>query len=700
MNRIPAITFELLRGGPPHNQLISPITDYLALCGDASPHVLRLPFEHRDLIDRLSRLRYTRLGGTDGERAAEIHRLGRDMGAVLGSVPAFASELSGLRADGDEIVTVRLVLAGNELSLLPWEVAHIPAGLPGAGLPLLLNPGAPVSLIREVRGASRRRFQWDTEPRILFIAADASEFPAGTVRAHLLALYRSLERWAYRDWMRNGWQVDYPIEVIERASIEKIRNKCLEKDFTHVHVLAHGQPLKEGSEQRFGVRLHHSKASGQMEIITGEQLAQTLRVGCGARDASDPVFVCLATCDSANLGSVEVPGGGSVAHELHQYGIPWVVASQLPLTVGGSVVLADDLYHHLLRGEDPRKTLQCLRSHLSARFADRHDWGALVVYASTPSEFGRQVEAFRDRTIRANRYWAYSLVDLLILKEISERTQGTDKDPFKGLPEAFWSDVPTPERARAAVEEVCNAFETERRHIQDSDDRSEVKEWRLAKTNTDHAALLKRLAELKWLFPRQGDDWVKTLKDARRRYLEGSIFRNGTDHWAIGQYLVLCAVLDPRLQQRDRSADVKFAADDFRRWVAAWNATETHLEAESSDDRMWAHATRADLIMVAIAYNKQPPFDAYRDLRRRPLEVLRRSLEDMVRAGDDAIWPTFRQFWRYHRWWKLASVAKWNAAAEDGYAFLLEKVRATYVARAIAVRTTRDAADRQATSTP
>ena len=58
MNRCPHFTLELLRGGPPHNQLVSPITEYLALCGDAAPHTLRLPFEQGDLTHRLQLLRY------------------------------------------------------------------------------------------------------------------------------------------------------------------------------------------------------------------------------------------------------------------------------------------------------------------------------------------------------------------------------------------------------------------------------------------------------------------------------------------------------------------------------------------------------------------------------------------------------------------------------------------------------------------
>ena len=53
MTHCPHFTLELLRGGPPHNQLVSPITEYLVLCGGAAPDTLRLPFEHGDLTNRL-----------------------------------------------------------------------------------------------------------------------------------------------------------------------------------------------------------------------------------------------------------------------------------------------------------------------------------------------------------------------------------------------------------------------------------------------------------------------------------------------------------------------------------------------------------------------------------------------------------------------------------------------------------------------
>ncbi len=52
------VELQLLRHGPPHNQLLSPLTDYLALCGDHTNTTLNFPLEHLSLVVRLRALRY------------------------------------------------------------------------------------------------------------------------------------------------------------------------------------------------------------------------------------------------------------------------------------------------------------------------------------------------------------------------------------------------------------------------------------------------------------------------------------------------------------------------------------------------------------------------------------------------------------------------------------------------------------------
>ena len=52
------LTLELLRHGPAHNQLLSPLTPYLALAGNHGAQTVNLPFEHRDFLLRQRALRY------------------------------------------------------------------------------------------------------------------------------------------------------------------------------------------------------------------------------------------------------------------------------------------------------------------------------------------------------------------------------------------------------------------------------------------------------------------------------------------------------------------------------------------------------------------------------------------------------------------------------------------------------------------
>lgn len=416
MINCPHFTLELLRGGPPHNQLVSPITEYLALCGDAAPHTLRLPFEHRELTDRLNVLRYQLrcADQRDDFRQSEMERMARELGAILGSIPAFGAEISSIELpQNGGVVHFRLVLAGNELSLVPWEIVQVPVGLQGAGLSLLLQPRVPVSMTREVRGASRRRFQWNRNPRILFAAADHSDFPPNTIEAHFLALRQAFEPWAYQHWNGNTWTMsqDYAVDYLPRVSVEDLREQCLATDYTHVHILAHGAPVDERDDVRFGLLLHENADRSKRVVVTGDQLAHALLPSRSGKRPSDPVLVSLATCDSANQRGAIFSPGGSVAHQLHHMGVPWVIASQFPLTVVGSVVLVEDLFRELLRGTDPRIALHIVRQNLATRFGDRHDWATLVAYASFPNDFDNQITAFRQRANDVRRRRAFALVD-------------------------------------------------------------------------------------------------------------------------------------------------------------------------------------------------------------------------------------------------------------------------------------------------
>ena len=656
MSALPGLTLELLRGGPAHNQLLSPLTEYLTLCGSAAPHRLRLPFEQRDLDQRLTLLGYElgRGGNPDAAtkaealRQGEVHRLGRDLGEVLGSIPALRSELAGLETPRDgSAAHLRLVLAGNELAAIPWELAHVPPGMAGAGLPLFLQARRPLSLTREVRGAGRRRFDWDQRPRVLFAAADAGDFPPGVVEAHLLALRQAVEPWRWGRWVYERGSTPPPlVTLLPRAGIDAIREACQREAFTHVHILAHGRPAGDGADGRYGLWLHRDAGR---EAVTGKRLAQALGVADPGARRSDPLVVTLAACDSAHLPSPIVPGG-SVAHDLHENGVPWVIASQLPLTATGSVVFARAVYAGLLRACDPRVVLSELRGELATRFGDRHDWAAVVAYASLPDDFEPSLQRFRLRAARAVRDHAYTLVDLLLLA-LWPPAAGAAALDFGRLRR---KDV---DRAGAAIEAALRAFRAMRQEDDaEGDDRPELTASAArADFYATDGALLKRRAEVAWLREPDGPEWRHVLAESLARYNEG-VRRGSFDaHWNLGQASVLSAILR-RFPPPGRS-HLDYPDRHFK---AAIRAARMATRQSDASARMWGYSTLIELRLVERAEGAPSAASTV-------VDCIRNMLKYAVPGRAIAVWTTFRQLQRLRFWWDHPD---WRADVEGACGLL------------------------------
>src|SRR3954463_15921563 len=100
------ITLELLRHGPAHNQLLSPLTPYLALCENHAPVTLNVPFEHNQFLHRLSALNYE-FGDTpraDQQRQFQLGDTGRELGKLLASIPGLMAELNRHRDRPHEVI--------------------------------------------------------------------------------------------------------------------------------------------------------------------------------------------------------------------------------------------------------------------------------------------------------------------------------------------------------------------------------------------------------------------------------------------------------------------------------------------------------------------------------------------------------------------------------------------------------------------
>ncbi len=632
MPKLKDVKLEILRPGPPHNQLLSPLTPYMAICGEASPTTFHIEMEHRQLLNHLEHLRYVTVDGDAGPvgiperlRGAKVQELGEEIAAIFGKIQSLNAEISRTQCDcdgddpsGSGMLHLRLVLSGSELALIPFELAIAPEAFPGEWRNLFLQTTQPITVTREIRRRSGWANRWKAEPppRVLFVWAE----PAGMTvphERHLDALRNAISPWVA--WSPRADRVlanvKERLRVLPDASIEGIRDLCASERFTHVHVLAHGHPYDEAGEQRFGLALAKRDRPGEKDVVDGRRLAKALQTESadGVR-RSQPLVVTLATCDSGAQTSVLVPGG-SIAHDLHSEGIPWVFASQFPLTKVGSVRMTETLYPRLLRGDDPRQILFELRRQLYMTADHDHDWASLVAYASYDRDFSASVNRFFERQAR-----------------LAINTGFKTLEELDGAGESLTTDV-IPERVRAASDAILHCLEIWRERLPDGGSDAATRAQR-AECFGMHGAAYKRLA----LLPdgvSGGRDYRTTMREALgwyRRAMES----DPLDHWTATQYLSLTAVLAE--------------GSDLTTFLWTLRHAEMQLEAKDSETRAWARGTLAELELLR----------SYHDPKGKDSNIPR--IGDKIRAvcveivqlrGADSFeaHSTRRQFRRYlDRW--------------------------------------------------
>src|SRR5262245_39036797 len=185
------------------------------------------------------------------------------------------------------------------------------------------------------------------------------------------------------------------------------------------------------------------------------------------------------------------------------------------------------------------------------------------------------------------------------------------------------------------------------------------------------AATRKRLAEVQFLADEPREQWEQTLRAVYEDYRKALGQGLQVDHWVAGQYLVMRSVLQI-------APDKEF---DFW-WEEATRIALGAVRTGDATDKMWAHSTFADLCMVGLAEGRLVSNEGRIDLGDAldPLGIRIKGEKDvsdhlklMVDEGGGpktcrAIWPTFRQFWRWRYWWTHRS--EWATAAEMGYQYL------------------------------
>ncbi|HEX8188236.1 MAG TPA: CHAT domain-containing protein [Pyrinomonadaceae bacterium] len=646
------ITLELLRHGTAHNQLLSPLTPYLALCENHAAVTLHVPFEHNQFLYRLRSLTYKL---KDESRTFQLTDTARVLGEILAEIPGLTAESNKGDEEGQHLTHLRLIISASELALLPFELALSPNGLPGAGQHLLLQPQMPICLTREIRRVRGEQVEWPKRPRILFVSAAPPGVGSIPLEAHLLVLRRAVSPWVYyydpADPAQQRDRVDDHLHILPNASVEAVEEACASGRYTHVHILAHGVEVQENYDTRFALALHNARDPQQTEHVSGARLATALRAAQRAdgEGLSTPAVVTLASCDSGNVGSV-AGAGSSIAHAIHESGIPMVIAGQFPLSFEGSVRLVECLYEGLLWGKDPRPLLYDLRRRLYAQFKENHDWASLTAYVSLPQDIDRQLRAVQitraNDSIRAAMDHADVATRMLSKRyDTPEAVEGGGElDALIG--KALDKIGKAKHRLKALLKQLPsegariygNLASTEKRHAQVHF--AAAQRYLKAGDAANHARHMKEHDEL--------------LLSARDFYWDSFMLKR-SDSWAVVQYISLTVLMQKsgRFEKRASLPAAGGAVRDERNVEALWSLAHLlslyDLNSEERDVKIWGHCNLIELYLLLLVMDPD-------EKRLGPGEAERRAvrhtdaLVDIAGRDTFEVYSTRRQVLRYLEW--------------------------------------------------
>lgn len=637
MKKVHKVGLEFLRHGPAHNQLLSPLTQYLGLCGNFGACTVQVPYEHQKFLSRLKSLRYN-IGGTadDERRQQDLNETSDNITDILASVPGLKTSLGSGGGRSVSITHLDLVLSAAELAMLPFELAKVPPGCAGGeGNYLLLQTLLPVCLTRRVRSVSSTMIFWPKRPKILFIIA---QLPHMNVPAldHTKALLKAIDPWIpyYKPDEREK-KIGEILTIIPEASIKDIEDACAANVYTHVHILAHGMENKNKLGTPYGLVLHDPQDKNKINVVDGEQLASALRPlrqqTSTEPDVTLPAVVTVAACDSGAVSSVIYSNGTSLAHELHQAGIPVVVASQFPLSKAASVHVAEVLYQRMLWGEDIRIIQHSLRGKLHALCPDTHDWASLVMYANLPPDLDQQLLDMRYAQAKRAVDCALDRIDKSI-----DRERPLDEAEMKRLLERV--------DAAAGQMPTTEGYETEGRGMLASTEKRKAEMCfrailKLASKESKQEELKKCSIE----YLRKSLHLYEQAYRENMQEAAGIVRKNRSVHWVMTQYLSLRAVLGEPFLPDHWSAAIVSAEVDVR----------SH-EGGNVETVVWAHGSMFELYLMLLAYD---PSDVKKKVELSQKEVREKArwhigkLLSIAEHGSFPIYSTDRQLDRYITWW-------------------------------------------------
>ena len=646
------VRLEILRHGPPHNQLLSPLTQYLALCGNHPSVTVNVPYEHAHFLARHDSLSYNVQSKLEQDksrqRELQLQITAQEMSQILARVPGLISELRNSGRPTD-FIHFELVLSASELALLPFELANAPNGFPGAGQSIVLQSQSPMCITRRVNRVDSDSFKWPERFKILFAEGLPDVDANRLVPQHLLALRRAIDPWIGRSADDQPGQVpswvNRYLKVLRRASIEDIQEELQSGDYTHIHLLAHGVPYTEGVDHRFALQLRSARNRGQLDTVSATRLAALLR--SFRRDhsstLSQPAVVTIASCHGAEQGSV-MGAGSSIAHALHEADIPLVISSQFPLSFQGSVIMVENLYRGLLWGADPRVLLSDLRRQLKAQLPETHDWASIVAYAALPGNIVEQLEGVHYSQVLRSIEAAFSFSD----KMAYEKHEGKEM--------AVLAPTQEQEELNRRLADSKRRLRQLRDNLKESKNDPRVVQ-QLAFMSGRLASAEKREAELdfnkdKWLpAEKRKSKWLTTLQNAEQNY-RAAFDTDRSQTWALVQSLILKSVIN---DWKQGTCTYQFWRPDseFRRNVAVAQVLSRIDERHAPDreKRAFAIGDLIELVFMSLRCSRnQKEFLKRSEQAEKRLSNLASSLSAIVEKGDWQLVSTRRQLSRYLNW--------------------------------------------------
>jgi len=637
--KIRTVNLEITRHGPPHNQLISPLTQYLAQSARYEAVTVQMPWEHWRFLRELRVLRYGSGRGRGADpsftSSGDVSDIAAQVSAIFRAVPGLIAGLSTPN-EPNTLTHLRLIFSPSELALVPFELSKSPSGFPAEGDFLSTQAVAPLVMTREIRGAIGQGLPWPHTPKILFAWAEPAGVSPVPWSAHLQALVRALRPWTGRQLKgvaATGSQTAVQrlapwLTMLPQASLTDIARACASECYTHVHLLAHGGAAGDPEHPHYAVLLRGAVGAPDPDYVSGDRLAAAMLGQLTTPTQSNSAFSCpavvtLANCDSGNQGSVILPGS-SVAHALHSAGVPLVVGSLFPLSKRGSVRLTQELYEGLLGGDDPRCVLHRARLALRAEDTRTHDWASMIAYASFHERLTEQVVRCRhqasERTIH------------IVNKQIEELI-GPSAPPA-------WQDLLRDLDRAGARLPTTDGYEVEGN-------------GRLGSKNKRKSQALFQLARLT---PEREVDYLResyaALAEAVENYRRGCVkfersfnWDTAAPHWVLTQAVGTEAGLGLKL-----SAPL---------WRRALLSAELDLDGDPLTVA-WAHGSLVELYLLRILLDEEPASTnaSDRPLKSVPLDQVTTLAEQSAQhvANGARLHPylvesTERQIKRYVDWW-------------------------------------------------